>query len=591
MLLAQRAGAAVAVVICAVAGLFGLLGVAFGGSPLLGGSLAEAQSLPSNSLVDSEPADGATLPTSPTELVFTFAERLGNDDTLTAPVACGSVPQRVGVPEVSADRLSVTVEVLAPLPRGACTISWGLRDGLNQQIAGGLITFSVSSSPASQTTVATNTGGSETAPGPSSATATQDSSTGVGGALWFGRVVSTSAILALFGAIALIGLAWPEGPEYVVTRRYLQSLWMVASVGTMVFVVSSTAAATSTSFGSALNPVTWLELAEGGWTDRFALIRLFLVFASAWAIWRPERLIDPATQLVAVAIPTLAVLMVGLSRIGGSLAPVGIVLSITHAAAAAVWFGGALIITRVVASGPGDSDLVDAIRAFNKVSMPAILVTIVTGVAQMIRLDGGQLFTSGHGQVLLGKTVAVAAMVFLAIATRQVVAARMRRAQGLTVRLAARFRRAFGVEAVVGVIVLAMSGWLIGLTPPTAITPITYAIERQFVDRSSELDVRVLIRPAVVGPNGIRVIVSAPATGISDLRLLFIPPEGTDARIIEQALPLSGAGVALLDQSDGLPFDVSGMWTLQLSGITRAGTLSEASTTFIVADPVSDPAD
>jgi copper transport protein len=546
----------------------------------------EAQSLPSNSLVDSEPADGATLPTSPTEMIFTFAERLGNDDTLTAPVACGSVPQRIGVPEVSADRLSVTVEVLAPFPRGACTISWGLRDGLNQQLAGGLITFSVSSSPASETTTAPTGGGTTIPTNQTSPTGAQDpgSSNGVEGALWFGRVVSTTAILALFGAIALIGLAWPEGPEYVLTRRYLQSLWLVAMAGTVVFVVSSVASVTSTSFGAALNPATWLELAEGGWTDRFALARLVLVIATVWAIWRPERLIDPATQLVAVGIPALAVVMVGLSRIGGSLAPAGIVLSITHAAAAAVWFGGALIITRVVASGPGDSDLVDAIRAFNKVSMPAILVTIVTGVAQMVRLDGGQLFTSGHGRVLLVKTVAVAAMVFLAIATRQVVAARMRRARGLTVGLAARFRRAFGVEAAVGVIVLAMSGWLIGLTPPTTVVKITYAVERQFVDRGSELDVRVLIRPAEVGSNGIRVIVTAPATGISDLRLLFIPPEGTEARIIEQAIPLSGAGVALLDQADGLPFDVAGQWTLQLSGITRAGTLSEATTTFLVAE-------
>jgi copper transport protein len=545
-----------------------------------------AQSLPSNSLVDSEPADGATLPTSPTEMIFTFAERLGNDDTLTAPVACGSVPQRIGVPEVSADRLSVTVEVLAPFPRGACTISWGLRDGLNQQLAGGLITFSVSSSPVSETTAAPTGGGTTTPTNQTSPTGAQDpdSSNGVEGALWFGRVVSTTAILALFGAIALIGLAWPEGPEYVLTRRYLQSLWLVAMAGTVVFVVSSVASVTSTSFGAALNPATWLELAEGGWTDRFALVRLVLVIATVWAIWRPERLIDPATQLVAVGIPALAVVMVGLSRIGGSLAPAGIVLSITHAAAAAVWFGGALIITRVVASGPGDSDLVDAIRAFNKVSMPAILVTIVTGVAQMVRLDGGQLFTSGHGRVLLVKTVAVAAMVFLAIATRQVVAARMRRARGLTVGLAARFRRAFGVEAVVGVVVLAMSGWLIGLTPPTTVVQITYAVERQFVDRGSELDVRVLIRPAEVGSNGIRVIVTAPATGISDLRLLFIPPEGTEARIIEQAIPLSGAGVALLDQADGLPFDVAGQWTLQLSGITRAGTLSEATTTFLVAE-------
>lgn len=583
--------AVIAVAGCAIAGLawVGLSGGSSSGSgfSLFGSSTAAAQSLPSNSLVDSEPTDGATLATSPVEMVFTFAERLGNDDTLTAPVACGSVPQRIGVPEVSADRLSVTVDVLTPFPRGACTISWGLRDGLNQPVAGGLITFSVSSSPVSQPTAPTGGGtATDSSNLPTGARAqAQDSSGGVAGASWFGRVISTTGILALFGAIAVIGLAWPEGPEYVLTRRYLQSLWLVALVGTVIFVVSTVAAATEISFGAALNPATWLDLAEGGWTDRFALMRLVLVVASVWAIWRPERLIDPATQLVAVALPTLALVMVGLSRIGGSLAPIGIVLSITHAAAAAVWFGGALIITRVVASGPGDSDLVDAIRAFNKVSMPAILVTIVTGVAQMVRLDGGQLFTSGHGQVLLAKTAAVAAMVFLAIATRQVVAARLRRARGLTVGHAARFRRAFGVEATVGVFVLAMSGWLVSLTPPQLVPQITYAVERQFVDRGSELDVRVLIRPAEVGPNGIRVLVTAPAIGISDLRLVFIPPPGTEARIIEQAIPLSGVGVALLDQSDGLPFDVAGQWTLQLSGITRAGTLSEATTTFLVAEP------
>ncbi len=566
-----------------------LLGAAMllslGAAANLDATPASAQSVPSNALVDSDPADGATLATSPTELRFTFTERLGRDDTLTAPVACGSVPQRVGIPEVAADRLTVVVEVLAPFPRGACTVSWGLRDSLNNPVAGGLITFSISSSPVSETTIPGSAGTTPLAQG--TVAPGQNSSSGSAGALWFGRVISTLAILALFGAISLIGLAWPEGPEYVLTRRYLQSLWALALAGTILFVVASVAELSGIPFGAALNPGTWADLLEGDWPERFALLRLVLVAASAWAIWRPERLIDPATQLFAVGIPALAVVMVGLSRIGGTLAPVGVLLSVTHAAAAAVWFGGALIITRVVASGPGESDLVDAIRAFNKVSMPAILVTIVTGVAQMVRLDGGRLFTSGHGQVLLVKTVAVAAMVFLAIATRQVVAARMRRARDLTYGLAARFRRAFGVEAVIGVIVLAMSGWLLGLTPPQLVPQVTYAVERQFVDRSSELDVRVLIRPSRVGPNGIRVEVLAPALGISDLRLVFIPPEGTEARIIEQAIPLNGAGVALLDEADGLPFDVAGQWTLQVSGITRAGTLTDATTTFIVSGEIA----
>jgi copper transport protein len=559
--------------------------LALGAVGTLGATFAAAQSVPGNSLVDSDPTDGATLATSPTELRFTFAERLGSNDTLTAPVACGSVPQRIGIPEVAADRLTVTVEVLAPFPRGACTISWGLRDSLNNPVSGGLITFSISSSPATENTAPSSPVTTTLAQG--AASQAQDSSSGVAGALWLGRVISTTAILALFGAIALIGLAWPEGPEYVLTRRYLQWLWAVALVGTALFVVGAVADLNGIPFGAALNPATWADLLEGDWSDRFALLRLTLVAASVWAIWTPERLIDPATQLFAVAIPGLAVVMVGLSRIGGTLAPVGVLLSITHAVAAAVWFGGALIITRVVASGPGESDLVDAIRAFNKVSMPAILLTIVTGVAQMVRLDGGRLFSSGHGQVLLIKTLVVAAMVFLAIATRQVVAARMRRARDLNFSLAARFRRAFGVEAVIGVVVLALSGWLLGLTPPQIEPQVTYAVERQFVDRSSELDVRVLIRPSQVGPNGIRVEVLAPALGISDLRLVFLPPEGTEARIIEQAIPLNGAGVAVLDEADGLPFDVAGQWTLQVSGITRAGTLTDATTTFIVSEEIS----
>jgi putative copper export protein len=558
--------------------------LALGAAADLDAAPVQAQSVPSNALVDSDPVDGATLATSPTELRFTFTDRLGADDTLTAPVACGSVPQRVGIPEVAQDRVTVTVEVLAPFPRGACTISWGLRDSLNNQVSGGLITFSISSSPVTETTAPGATG--TTTPTGSSGAQTQEASSGLAAALWFTRVVSTVAILALFGAIALSGLAWPEGPEYVLTRRYLQSLWAVAVVGTALFVVATVADLNGIAFGAALNPSIWIDLLDGEWSDRFALLRLVLVAASVWGIWRPERLIDPATQLFAVAIPGLAVVMVGLSRIGGTLAPVGALLSISHAAAAAVWFGGALIITRVVASGPGESDLVDAIRAFNKVSMPAILVTIVTGIAQMVRLDGGRLFSSGHGQVLLLKTLAVAAMVFLAIATRQVVAARMRRARDLTFGLAARFRRAFGVEAVIGVVVLAMSGWLLGLTPAQLETPVTYAVERQFVDRTSELDVRVLIRPSQVGPNGIRVEVLAPALGISDLRLVFLPPEGTDARIIEQAIPLNGAGVALLDEADGLPFDVAGQWTLQVSGITRAGTLTDATTTFLVTEVI-----
>ena len=98
--------------------------------------------------------------------------------------------------------------------------------------------------------------------------------------------------------------------------------------------------------------------------------------------------------------------------------------------------------------------------------MPAILVTAVTGVIQVIRLDGGELFSSSHGRVLLLKVIAVAAMLAVSVAVRQQVTLRLDRAHEMTVPLADRFRRGFGAEAALGVVVLAFSGWMLTLTPP-----------------------------------------------------------------------------------------------------------------------------
>ena len=162
---------------------------------------------------------------------------------------------------------------------------------------------------------------------------------------------------------------------------------------------------------------------------------------------RPERVIDPTTQLPAIALPTLAVITLGLSRTGGDLAILGVVAGIAHALAMAVWVGGVVLLARVVLAGPGEEDLVHAVRGFNRISGPAIVVTVVSGLVQLYRLDGGSLFSEPHGRVLLLKTVLVAAMLFVGLTARQVAQARLARAGDLTPPTADRLRRAFGTEA------------------------------------------------------------------------------------------------------------------------------------------------
>jgi copper transport protein len=251
-----------------------------------------------------------------------------------------------------------------------------------------------------------------------------------------------------------------------------------------------------------------------------------------------------------------------------------------------VWFGGAALVSRVVLAGPGEDDLLHATRAFTRMSGKAILLVVVTGVVQTFRLDGNPL-DSSHGKVLLLKIVAVVAMVFVGVAARQQVRMRLDRAQELTAPLADRFRRAFGAETAIGVVVLAFSGWMLALTP-AKVNPLpdeAYGTPIAFVETVSGIDARVLIGPAKVGLNGFRIEVDAPAEGITQLSLRFVPPAGSNGHPILQEIPLTTAGTAWLPTKRGLPFDVTGSWTLELTAATATGVVQAAQQAFEVANP------
>ena len=95
------------------------------------------------------------------------------------------------------------------------------------------------------------------------------------------------------------------------------------------------------------------------------------------------------------------------------------IASIVHVLAMAVWFGGVVLLARVVLAGPGEEDLVHAVHGFGRISNPAIVITVVSGLVQLYREVGGELFTTSHGRVLLLKTVVVAAMIFVGMTARQ----------------------------------------------------------------------------------------------------------------------------------------------------------------------------
>ncbi len=544
-----------------------------------------------NTLVSSNPASGASLAASPASLVFTFVEPLGPINTVA--VTCNGNPFSVGDPTVGADGVTLTAAVPVAMPKGTCNavVTVSALDSAPNGTA--QISFTVTAdtavaptteAPAASETTAAPT---ETTPAPVTAAPGEavDEGPNVGGPLGLARVLGTLGIAVVFGSLVLVVMAWPEGFEYILTVRFLRTAWIVGLVGAVLTAVCLTAEVNGTSIGSSLNPFSWFDLRDSV-SGLAALARVGLVAATGWVMLRPDRALDQATQLPALAIPGAAVLTLGLERTGGDLALIGAVAGIGHALAMSVWLGGIVLLARVVLAGPGEEDLVGAVRGFQRIAMPALVVTILTGAVQTYRLDGGSLFDTGHGRVMLLKALAVCAMVFVAFATRQYSATRLSTANEMTVPMAARLRRATSIEAAGGLVVLVLSAWLLSLTPANSISTepvVDYAYtDGRFVAEGLDLAISLT---GGVGPNGVRIDVIEPATGLSDFVIRFLPPVGTNVSGVELTVPaaLSGTGAAVLPESEGVPLNVAGLWTLEVEVTTSSGPVT-GQKTFTVID-------
>jgi len=550
-----------------------------------------------NEVVTSEPADGTTLATSPTQIVINFTEEIGKLRIVS--LECNTDPITLPAPTLSGNSRVMTVAIPDALPRGLCVATWRVSDSDGEPNGSSLLSFTVDAEPAATTTPAdedanTSSNGSTSASAPATTSggdaetktvALNRVETGTG-PLWLGRVLSTLGIAAVFGALVLIAAAWPEGVEYLITVRFLRAAWVLALIGTVLFTSAAAAAVTGSSLGSGFSPGAWFDLLDAGWAGRAALFRLIFVIASAWVAFRPDRVLDPATQAAALGIPALAVAMIGVGRVDGSLAALGLLLGIAHALAMAVWLGGVILLTRVVLSGPGDEDLVHAVRGFARISVIAIVVTIGTGLAQMLRLDGSDLFGSAHGLWTVLKVLLVAAMVFVGLSARQFAQKRLNRAHELTVPMADRLRRAFGTEAAIGIVTLLASSWLLSLTPAnvTAEPSINYAITRTILVPEADLDVTVKLTRNSVGNSGLEVTINSPAEGLTGLEVMLTPPYNTVTGAIVQPVPLPGAGVATRSESVGLPIIVPGDWLLRINAQTAAGVVQSDPVLILILD-------
>ena len=138
--------------------------------------------------------------------------------------------------------------------------------------------------------------------------------------------------------------------------------------------------------------------------------------------------------------------------------------------------------------------------------------------------------------------------------------------------MAGRLRRALGMEATIGVLVIMLTAWLLALTPPglsRAENSLDLGAQYRFQNTSIGFDMAVSFSETI-GPNDVRIeVFSVPATGITGLAVDFIPPDdSTVSGLTIQDIPLTGAGVAVLEKEDGFSLLAAGTWTI----IVRIGS-------------------
>lgn len=588
----RRGGLALVIAIVSLGALFDVL---FDLPPVRAAAVA---------VESTSPADGEVVPTSPAQITITFNQPIGS--TFTTVIGCNGNPVPSS-PSLSSDLLSLVIDLsAAPLPKGTCDVRWsviGIAAGVVESdtfsfeieqdtvatTAAVVVTVAGTVEGAGATVASTPAATGDAASGTTGTAGDSDEGSDLGGPLGLARLVSMLTVAILFGSLVLITVAWPEGVEYILTIRFIRLTWIAALAGTVLMVVCLTAQASGKGFTGSLNPTTWSELKDST-PGIAALARVVLVAAIGWVALRPDRAIDPTTQLPALAIPAFAVATMGFSRSGGDLVLIGYAAGVGHALAMAVWLGGLVLLVRVVLAGPGEDDLVHAVRGFGRLATPAMLITVLTGAVQLYRMDSGHLSDTTHGRLMLFKVVPVIAMVVIGTATRQFVHARMSRAEAMTAPLASRLRRAVGFEAMLGVFILAITSWMLSTQPANLVAGARssedFAEQQEFVDAAGTLDAKLSLDPARVGTNELLLEIRKPVADISQIVIQFTPPQSAiNANPVTMTITtLTGAGAAHLDRDIGLPLNAAGAWNVTLEITTPAGVLKQNTLLNVRAD-------
>lgn len=549
-------------------------------------SESRAASTIPNELISSNPQPNSTVNVVPTQLQLIFRNKLDVDDAAALGVLlrCNGVTVSLGAPVIAVDMQTVSTPLASLPPAGQCTVTWVI----NRNI-GSLGTFNFTLLVTTPTTTgAVGDANTSTTVLGEVIVASSSSQQRFGLLLGLLRILEYLFIISLFGGLLYIVMGWPEGFEYDTTQRFLRLSW-IGAISALYLVVSlQTARASGASFVASLNPFSWFGALDSAF-GFVLLLRFALVGFAVWIVFVPRRVLAPETQVPAIIYLLAMMATYGLTRIGQNLSLFSYVFGIFHAWSIGLWLGGLGLLARAALAGPGDRDLLDAVRYFAKISPLLIALAVFTGIVQVYLMDGSAIFTSSHGRLSVLQLVVVALMVWLMLVLRNFAMTRLSRERRMTAKMAWRLRRAITAEVIVGVLILGITSWAVSMRPAQAVekrqAPSANYLYREEL-KNDRFHVVLSLTPLITGANAMRVELIEPRR-INNFEVRLVPQAEGYAGI-SLIVPIRSAGAAVAPIDGGLVLPVAGVWNIEIVGTTTTGDLTPLGTTITVVDSLLD---
>jgi putative copper export protein/methionine-rich copper-binding protein CopC len=544
-------------------------------------SASPAMAAGDNTIASSSPAAGEVVTLAPTQLQLKFSLPVGGAEIVAQmglSLSCESKLTNLGPPQLSADGVTISAALTQVPQNGSCVVNWSLPDGSTGS-------FNFTAQTQVTTTIPVTVPGSPATTVPIDGTAVEVVAPRLGGPIGLMKLIVFFAVCALFGGLMFIKLVWPEGVEYGITEKYFRQISIITGVAIFVLIILMTARQSGGGIASSISPTSWGPLFETN-EGRAVFIRLLVVGGLGYYAWITERVLEPTNVVPTTVLLALMMISYGFDRATGRAVVLGIVVAILHMAFIAMWVGSISIIWRVILHGPGNGDLVEALRGWSRLVTPLTIGIVLTGGFQVWRIDGISLINSGHGRLVLFKVLLVGGMLFVSAAIRQYIMRSMERAKSLNEQVVYRLKRPVRIELSLSIVVLAASSWLMAMRPPYVLNRETgprveYAIVQDMTAKD-DFHVRLSITPGDVGANRILIELFGPSR-IQKFKITLVPTNPNFPGYTIN-VPITRSGGALVAQDAGLLLRAPGEWTATVTGVTTIGELPPMSTTFIIAD-------